>query len=62
MGIIYNRHAKALLDVGGGGLVFMLQALGLRRFSTISICDMLKIQFSLQRLNSNIEFPLYRIL
>ena len=43
MCIIYNRHAKALLDVGGGGLVFILQALGLRRYSTISICDTLKL-------------------
>ena len=43
MCIIYNRHAKALLDVGDGGLVFILQALELRRFSTISISDMLKL-------------------
>ena len=43
MCIIYNRHAKALLDVGGGGVVFILQALVLRRYSTISICDMLKL-------------------
>ena len=43
MCIIYNGHAKALLDVGGGGLVFILQALVLRRYSTISICDTLKL-------------------
>ena len=35
MCIIYNGHANALLDVGGGGLVFILQALGLTRYSTI---------------------------